>query len=198
MRSRPQPAASIHEKAADNLHFIRSTMERAGSFTAVPGWGGVVMGVVGLAAAAIAWQQPSEQAWLAVWLVAALLASAAGAVAIYMKSRAAGVAFLSHPARQFLMSFIPPILVGALFTWILYAAGTFGMIPGAWLLMYGVAVIAGGAFSVRVVPFMGLLFLVIGTVAMFSPASLRDLFLAAGFGVLHIVFGVIIARRYGG
>ena len=115
-----------------------------------------------------------------------------------MKSRSAGVAFLSHPARQFLMSFIPPVLVGALFTWVLYAAGAYDMIPGAWLLMYGVAVIAGGAFSVRVVPFMGLLFLVIGTVAMFSPSSFRDLFLAAWFGVLHIVFGVIIARRYGG
>lgn len=198
MNTRPQPASSIHQRAADNLHFIRSTMEKAGSFTAVPGWGGVVMGVVGLAAAAIAWQQTGMAGWLAVWLTAAVLACAAGTVAIFIKSRAAGVAFLSHPARQFLMSFIPPILVGALLTWVLYSSGTYDMIPGTWLLMYGVAVIAGGAFSVRVVPFMGLLFVVLGTVAIFSPASLRDVFLAGGFGILHIVFGVIIARRHGG
>lgn len=189
---------SLHALAADNLHYIRSTMERAGSFTAVPGWGGVVMGLVGLAAAAIAWQQADFRSWLITWLTAAGIAVAVGTAAIIIKSRAAGIPFLSRPARQFLLSFAPPMLAGALLTQVLYGSGSTAAIPGLWLLLYGAAVIAGGAFSVRVVPFMGLLFVLLGAVALFSPSELRDLFLGAGFGVLHVVFGVLIARRYGG
>jgi hypothetical protein len=189
---------SLHGTAADNLHYIRATMERAASFTAVPGWGGVVMGLIGLAAATIAWQQPGVQGWLVTWLAAAVLASAAGSIGILVKSRAAGVPFFSKPARQFLLSFTPPLFVGALLTPVLFSSGAVAAIPGTWLLLYGTGVIAGGAFSIRIVPFMGLLFVFLGAVALFSAPALGDLFLGLGFGVLHIIFGVIIARRHGG
>ncbi len=194
----PEEAPSLHAVAADNLHYIRATMERAGSFTAVPGWGGVVMGLIGLSSAAIAWQQAEFRAWLITWLAAAAIAVTAGTVAIAIKSRAAGIPFFSRPARQFLLSFAPPLLAGALLTQVLYATGSVSAIPGMWLLLYGAAVIAGGAFSVRVVPLMGLLFILLGAVALFSPTEWKDFFLGAGFGILHIVFGAVIARRYGG
>ncbi len=156
------------------------------------------MGLIGLSAAAIAWQQAEFRAWLITWLAAAAMAVTVGTVAIAIKSRAAGISFFSRPARQFLLSFAPPLLAGALLTQVLYATGSVTAIPGLWLLLYGAAVIAGGAFSVRVVPLMGLLFILLGAVALFSPPEWKDLFLGAGFGILHIVFGAVIARRYGG
>jgi len=67
-----------------------------------------------------------------------------------------------------------------------------------WLLCYGCAVVTGGALSVPVVPVMGLCFILTGLAALGTPAAWRDAMLAAGFGGLHIVFGLIIARRYGG
>jgi hypothetical protein len=189
---------AIHDRAAENLVFIRDAMERAGSFTAVPGWGGVVMGLTGLAAAIIAPAQPTATGWLVTWLAAAVIASFAGIIAVLIKSRQTDVPFFSRPARQFALSFSPAILVGALLTAALYGAGHVALLPGVWLLLYGAAVVAGGAFSVRVVPLSGLLFLFFGAVALFSPPLVANVCLGAGFGGLHIVFGIIIARRYGG
>ena len=188
----------IHDRAAENLVFIREAMERAGSFTAVPGWGGVVMGLTGLAAAIIAPAQPTATGWLATWLAAAVIATSAGIIAVIIKSRQTDVPFFSRPARQFALAFAPAILVGALLTVALYGTGHVALLPGVWLLLYGTGVVAGGAFSVRVVPLTGLLFLFFGTIALFSSPLIANICLGFGFGGLHIIFGIIIARRYGG
>ena len=198
MKRRTDEVSSLHEHAAENLVFIRDAMERAGSFTAVPGRGGVVMGLTGLAAAIIAPGQETPQAWLGTWLAAAVVAFAVGLVAVLLKSREAGVPFLSRPARQFALSFSPAIFAGALLTAALARAELHTLLPGVWLLLYGAAFVAGGTFSVRIVPLMGLLFLFLGAIALFGSPLLGDVCLGVGFGALHIVFGTIIARGYGG
>ncbi len=182
----------------DNLSFIRDTMERATSFTAVPGWGGVAMGLTALVAAAVAAGQGSRAGWLEVWLAEAVVAAMIGGFAMARKARRAEGTMLSRPARRFMLSYTPPIAVGALLTLVLYRGGLERALPGVWLLLYGTGVVTGGAFSVRVVPVMGLCFMALGTIAVIAPAAWGDWMLALGFGALHIVFGVIIARRHGG
>ena len=194
---RPEPAA-IDVHAADNLRYIRETMERAASFTAVPGWGGVAIGLTAIAAAIVAARQGNPRAWLATWLGEALLAVAIATAATLRKARAARVPLLSGPGRKFALSFLPPLLVGALLTAGLFRAGYLAVLPGMWLLLYGTAVVTGGAFSVRVVPVMGLCFMGAGAAALFAPAAWGNWFMAVGFGGLQIVFGLVIARRYGG
>lgn len=188
----------INARAIDNLRFIRETMERAGAFTAVPGWGGTLMGITALFAALVAARQSSVEAMLGTWLGEALLAFGIGAWTMAHKARAAKMPLLFGPARKFALTLSPPILVGALLTVVLYRAGHPGLIPGMWLLLYGTGVVTGGAFSVKIVPVMGLCFMLQGSIALFCPASWGNAFLAAGFGGLHLVFGIIIARRYGG
>ena len=190
----PQPLA---DRALDNLRYIRATMERAGSFTAVPGWGQVAIGFTALAAAVVAARQQSPLNWLVVWLAEAILALAIGGWTMVRKARAANDSLLSGPGRRFGLSFLPPLVVGGLLTVALYFGGSPRLLPGVWLLLYGTGVISGGAFSVSVVPVMGLGFLALGTVALFE-AGLGNWLLAAGFGGLHIVFGYWIARRHGG
>jgi hypothetical protein len=193
---RDDPA--LHHRAMDNLHFIRQTMERATAFTAVPGWGGVGMGVLALVAAGVAETRLSTDAWLATWLTTAVLALTLGGWAMSRKARLAGTTVFSYSGRRFVLSYVPPLVVGALLTGALVRAGQLDALPGTWLLLYGTGVVTGGAFSVRVVPLMGLCFMALGAVALFGPAAWGNLLMAAGFGLLQIVFGVIIARRYGG
>lgn len=191
----PRP---LHDRALDNLQFIRATMERAGSFTAVPGWGMVVVGCTALAATWLALRTASDADWLAVWLGEAVLGVVVGGAAMVQKARAASDPLLSGPGRRFGLSFLPPIVVGALLTIALHRVALFPLMPGTWLLLYGTAVATAGAFSVRVVPLMGVCFMVLGTAALFAPARMWPWFMAAGFGGLNIAFGILIARRHGG
>lgn len=192
----------MHDHAMDNLRYIRETMERAGSFTAVPGWGGVAMGVTALAASIVAALQTSTGAWLATWMIEGALALAIGILAMWRKALKAGMPMWSAPARKFVFSFVPPMIVGAALTLVLWRAGAAAAIPGVWLMLYGTGVVTGGAFSVPVVPVMGACFLFVGALAVFSPPAWsvpwNDVWLAVGFGGLHIIFGAVIARRYGG
>jgi hypothetical protein len=189
---------ALHERAMDNLQFIRETMERASAFTAVPGWGGVVMGMTAVVATWVASRQATVEAWLATWLGEAVLALMIGLWAMLKKARGLKLPVLSGPGRKFALSLAPPMLAGALLTFVLYRAGLVSAIPGMWLLMYGVGVVTAGTFSVKIVPLMGFCFIVIGAAALFSPPSWGNGFMAAGFGGLQITFGIIIARRYGG
>ena len=189
---------ALHARAMDNLAFIRDTMESAGSFTAVSGWGMVAVGIIAGVAGLIASAQASVLQSLYVWIAAAVLAPAVLLWAIVRKARRAHMPLLSGPGRKFVLSFSPPMLVGALLTIVLYRAGLVGAIPGMWLLLYGTAVVTGGAFSVKIVPVMGMCFMLAGTIAVFAPAAWNDWIMAAAFGGLHIGFGIPIARRHGG
>jgi hypothetical protein len=191
----PRP---LHDRALDNLRYIRQTMERAASFTAVPGWGLAVVGATALGAALLAARQPTPELWLATWLGEAVVALALGGTAMVRKAFAVHDPLLSGPGRRFGLSFLPPMVVGGLLTVALWRAGLWHALPGTWLLLYGAGFVTGGAFSVRIVPVMGLSFMLLGSVAVLGPAAWGNWWMAAGFGGLHLAFGTIIARRHGG
>jgi len=192
-----RPPSDLRDRASDNLSFIRNTMERATAFTGVPGWGGVAMGVTALGAAVLAASAATPRAWLGIWLADAALAFLIGAWSLGRKSRRLQGVPLSRPARQFLLSFTPSLLAGALLTAALWTAGQAQLLPGTWLLLYGTAVVAGGTFSVRAVPMMGVILMLMGAVVLLWPAW-GDVGMAAGFGGVQIAFGLYIARRHGG
>jgi hypothetical protein len=194
---RPEPV-QLHEHAMDNLRYIRRTLERAGEFTAVPGIGGMLMGSTALVAAWIAGPGAVTPRWLTVWLVEGVLALLIGIAAAAHKSKRVRIPLLSGPGRKFVAGFAPAMITGAVLTLVLFRQGNPGVLPGVWLLLYGTGVLSGGGASVRVVPAMGALFMVAGALALFLSPAWGDLLLAAGFGGLHIVFGTIIAVKYGG
>ena len=182
----------------DNLRYIRETMEGASAFTAVPGWGGVAMGITAMITAVLASRQSTQDQWLATWIGEALISFCIAACAVGRKTSRAAIPLFSKPGRKFALSFSPPMIAGLLLTIALYRAGLAGMLPGAWLLLYGAAVTSGGAFSVSSVPAMGACFMVLGAAAAMTPAAWANAWLAAGFGLLHVGFGIWIARRHGG
>ena len=217
-----RPALRRHElavppdaAAASSLRFIRETMARTGTFTAVPGWGGVAMGATALVAAGLASRQPTVSDWLTVWTAEALVGLVIGAWTTAAKARRGGAPLLSGQGRKFLLGLLPALLVGVALTLAVYgyevgASGEYfarqtalatasrQLLPGLWLLLYGAGVASAGMFSIRPVPLMGSLFMLLGALALLAPAAWGDAFMAAGFGVLHVAFGLLIALRHGG
>jgi hypothetical protein len=194
---KPEPPA-LESRAMDNLRFIRETMERAGTFTAVSGWGEVVIGITAIAAAIVAAHQATPSAWLAVWLGEAGLGVGISVAFMTAKAHASDMALFSGPMRKLILSFSPPLFAGALLTFVLFRHNAVDLLPGVWLLIYGVGVMTAGSYSVPIVPVMGAAFILVGTAALFAPASWGLAFLITGFGGLHILFGTLIARRHGG
>jgi len=197
-KTTPAEPVSLGDRAVDNLKFIRETMERSTHFTAVPGYGGILMGMTAIAAAYIGHQQLYLSNWLGVWLTEAALASAIGLLAMWQKSKIAGQSLFSVPAKKFAFGFAAPLVCGVVITLGLWRYEHYEIMAPVWMLLYGAAVVTGGAFSVRVVPVMGWLFIAAGAVQFMLPATYGNILMGTSFGLFHIIFGAIIARRYGG
>jgi hypothetical protein len=192
----PEP---IHAHAIDNIRFIRDTMSRATAFTAVPGWGGVLMGTTAIVAAVMSGPPDDSLRWVLIWLAEAGVAAAIALIAMTLKARRIGAPLSSAaPAHRFALAYVPPLVAGMVLTPVFVTYGLMARLPACWLLLYGTAAATGGAFSVRVVPLMGLCFMALGVVAFAAPASWGHWLMAAGFGGLHIGFGLVIARKHGG
>ena len=189
---------NIGGRAEENLRFIRDTMERSASFTAVPGYGGILMGATAVAAAVISNMQIQVENAMAVWLGEAFLAFAIGLLAMWQKSKIGGQSLTSAPARKFALSFLPPLVAGTAIVLGLWRYEQYYVLAPVCMLTYGAAIACGGAFSVRVVPILGWCFIVLGAIAFLLPSTYQNLMMALSFGFLHIVFGAIIARKYGG
>ena len=193
-----QSPVALSDRATESLDFIRSTMARSAPFTAVPGRGGVAMGAVGLLAAGIASAQSAAGAWLLTWIVAAAAAAAIGLFSMWRKAQAAGMPLWSAAGRRFAQAFVPTLAAGAALTAAAAFEGRESHLPGTWLLLYGAAVIAAASASVRVLTAFGAALMTLGVAALALPPSFGTWCLAFGFGVLHIVFGLIVARNHGG
>ncbi|HUF03747.1 MAG TPA: hypothetical protein VMM38_06170 [Aridibacter sp.] len=197
-RREKEPTPSLHGRAADNLEYIRDAMQRSREFTAVPGYAGALMGVTAIGAGFIAETQTEPLFWLATWMIEALLAFLIGVLAMWQKSKMSDTALNSLPARKFALGFAPPIISGVILTALILYKGSPSLLPPVWITLYGVSVVTGGSYSVRPVPLMGWLFILTGAAATVARPELGNYFMIASFGFLHIVFGLVIGRKYGG
>ena len=201
------PPVHLHARAMDNLAYIRETMAKSAEFTAVSGWGIAAMGAMALAGSWAASLRRGPDWWLWTWVFVAVVACSTGVLAMVYKARRTTAPILSGPGRRFLLSFAPPIVAACVIGEVFYELQLQQLLPGMWLMLYGVGVVTGGTFSVRVIPLAGACFMVLGAVTFFVPnpsasvvgtLQVVDLLMAAGFGGLHLILGLVIARRYGG
>jgi len=188
----------IDERALESLEFIRTTMARSATFTAVPGRGGIAMGVLGIAASIVAARQTDDRLWLATWLAAAFVALPVGIVAIWWKAERHAIAVWSANGRRFLQGYAPPLVAGAALTAALVARGRVDLLPATWLLLYGAGLLAGSTSSIPLLAWIGGAFMTLGAAAAMTGAAWRDVWLGVGFGGLQVIFGLVIARKHGG
>jgi hypothetical protein len=192
------PWTAMHERAAESIEFIRETMVRSASFTAVPGQGGIVMGGIGVLTAVMASRAETPERWLATWLVAAVVAAPIGLAATIVKAKRHHVALWSASGRRFMQGFLPALVAGAALTLALVRADRIELLPPTWLLLYGAGILAGATASIAVLTWVGALFMALGVGAVATIGQWPDVWLGAGFGGLQIIFGIIITRKHGG
>jgi hypothetical protein len=190
------PTHEEHENAKQTLEYIRRTMESASNFTAVAGSGMVGVGLVGLVASGVA-TRLGNAVDLRVWVPAAAVAIAIAGGATARKASRLGVPLWSGTFRKLVWIMAPVLVAGALLTVALGRQGAPALIPGMWLALYGAGVTAGGTLSLRAIRAMGAAMLALGAAALLEPQWGAPL-LAVGFGVLHIVFGILLITRHGG
>ena len=188
----------IGDRAAANLRYIRDTIDAVQPFTLVPGRGCVWMGLLALLAATLELLPEFADQWLSLWLAAAVIAGAIGLYEMAEKARREGISLRRSSATRFFMTLAPAFSVGAILTAALLDTVPRDVIAGIWLLRYGAGLAACGVFSIPVVLIAGGAFIGLGAVTLTAPASWSPRLLAAGFGLIHIVLGVLVMRRYGG
>lgn len=192
-----QPPVALHDRAIDDLRFIRETMVRSAAFTAISGTGVAAMGGVAIVAFLFA-RGTTPGGWVGTWMIAAVVGFVVAVAATIRKANRIGETLTTGPGRRLVLGSAPALVVGFLLTWPILETGRIELLPSMWILVYGIAVTAGGAFSVRVVPLMGLSFLAVGAGALLLPTGYENATMLAAFGGLHLIFGTWIARRHGG
>ena len=191
------PTQEDKEHAKQTLDFIRQTMESSTNFTAVSGWGLVAVGALGLAASWFA-VRLGEPAALTVWLPTAVISVLVSMAFNARKAKGLDVPLWSGSLRKVAWVMAPALVAGAMLTLALREQlANHSILPGVWLSLYGAGVTAGGTFSVKAIRWMGMLDLALGAAVLMRP-EYSTLFLATGFGVLHIACGLYVVRRHGG
>jgi hypothetical protein len=184
-------AMDAHAQAT--LRYIRSSMDAA-ALVATPGSAGIVIGLVGVLAALLA-AGPWRAHWLTVWIASAPLAGLLGATVMVRQQRLQGRTLFGASARRFALCLAPPLVAGAVLTVADLSDGSFRVVAGTWLLLYGCAAMAASVMTSRLVGWLGGLFLLFGIAALLLPMSAHNLILGVGFGGLHLVFGAYLVGR---
>lgn len=189
---------SIGSGAAENLRYIRNTIEAAQTFTTVPGKGCIAMGIAAIAASVLEGIPALSAHWLPIWLTAAVLSCAIALYFMEQKARMQGLSLRRTVATRFFLTLTPAFVAGGILTVALTDIVGRDIIAGIWLLLYGVGIAACGLFSIPVVLIAGFAFMGLGTVALAAPAGWAPWLLGAGFGGIHLLLGGLIVKDHGG
>jgi hypothetical protein len=203
----PRPTSAIHiqseapvpieSRALGTLAYIRTSIESSSSMD-VPGMAGIVMGIIGVLAAIVVSLPQLAPHWLGIWLFAAPVALLFGGALMARQIARRGQTRYLGPARKFLLCLCPALLAGAVLTWVLWSTRMTSVIPGMWLLLYGCAVLSASTVTIagiaRLICVMGALFVALGSMTFVLPTTVHTAMLGLGFGVLHIIFGILIGR----
>lgn len=161
---------------------------------AVPGSAGIVLGTIALMAAALCLAPGLHKYWLGIWLSAALLGAVLGSILIVRESSLRELRLVGTPLLKFALCLSPSLGAGLVMTAVHWFGGNQHAIPGTWLLLYGCALLTASSATTRVIAALGALFVLFGLTALLLPDDLQLLMLGAGFGGLHVAFGILIAR----
>lgn len=191
-------------EAAARIEEIRHLMARAGEYRHLSGWASIVNGILVFAGCGISnrivlvsfypFNDPVKLA--AVWGPVAALGLAVDILFTVALARRRGEPAWSPSARQLVAGLLPGLYAGAVVTVFLIGDGMLDVLPGAWMVCYGTALMGASLFTPWEVRYAGLAFLLFGGVALMFLRAYAMWSMGLGFGVIHLVFGTYVLWRY--
>lgn len=195
---------------------IKRIMERSARFLSLSGWSGIWAGSVALIGAGLAYFRLKSyyaiyisrgkfdgrdfvelRNYLFVLAIATLVFAMVGGVFFtYLKNRKQGLAIWNHASRKMLINLAIPLMAGAVCIFAFLKNNDWVYIGPATLIFYGLALINGSKYTVSDIKYLGLLEIVLGCIGLFFLQGYELYLWAFGFGVLHIVYGIIMWRKY--
>jgi len=206
------------ENHLETLSEIRSLMERSSRFISLSGLSGVFAGTCALfGAAATYWYfglvpfvhkdyyeeynfvpklgLESLEFLLITASLVLLFAFAGGVYFTTKKAKKKGQKIWDKLSQKLLINLLIPLVTGAIFCFALLIEGKYGMIAPAMLIFYGLGLVNGGKYTLNDIHYLGLCQIALGLIALFVPGYGLE-FWAIGFGVLHIIYGIIMYNKY--
>lgn len=198
------------------LQDIRAIMERSARFLSLSGWSGIWAGIMALIGAGyaymeisafnMAYHQPGdnsvaliarlEQKLFLAALIVFALAFTGGFYFTYKKNKKAGVRIWNSASRKMVINLAIPIIAGAVIIIAFMLKNDWVYVAPACLLFYGLALINGSKYTVSDIKYLGLTEVILGSIGLFISPGYGLYLWAFGFGVLHIVYGAIMWRKY--
>jgi hypothetical protein len=178
------------KEAEQTLSVIRTLMERSTRYTNLSGHAGIAAGMLTLLGSALRhwYQTPFLPTWLGV-LFAACVANILFAAGM---ARVNGEPLWTSPAQTELLSLTPAFVAGLVLTAVLARMGLGLLLPGIWMLLWGVGALAMSFFTPRILSLLGVAFMVAGVLALFAPPANDALSMALSFGAIHLIYGTLL------
>lgn len=192
---------------------IRSLMERSSKFISISGLSGVLIGIFAIVGAAAGYATlygfESQFAYRDYYvtdstvvgkliLIAIVVLSASLFVGWWMarkKVKRVGQSIWNQASRALLWAVAVPLVTGGLLSLILIMRGDYGLIASTLLIFYGLALCAGSTFTFKEVRWLGIMEIGLGLITLAWPGY-GLWFWVVGFGLLHIIYGLIVHNRY--
>lgn len=203
----------IMNNPKDDLQHIRQMMEQSSRFISLSGLSGVVAGVIALAGAGLAYYFMLQNGIdytdnvrnLAPYdLLKQLVLMAIGVLVLALgfgiwftvrKSKKQGLSIWTSATKHLLLNLFVPLAAGGIFCAALLYHGSVGYVAPATLVFYGLALVNASKYTYSDIQYLGYCEIFLGLVAMFL-IGYGLIFWALGFGVLHIVYGLVMYQKY--
>ncbi|MCC2670432.1 MAG: hypothetical protein K0Q72_2903 [Armatimonadetes bacterium] len=178
------------QEAEQTLEVIRTLMERGTRYTNLSGHAGIAAGICALAGCAL--REWAHTPFLPTWMGVLLAACTACAFFTARMAASNGEPLWTRQARTAVAALLPSLVAALVLTAVLASNGQEAILPGVWMLLWGVGALAISFFTPRVMSALGLTFMGAGTVALLTPPARDVITMGVTFGVLHLIYGIAL------
>ncbi len=203
------------DKYIDDLKDIKDLMNRSSKFISLSGWSGISIGIVALIAAFIAhlkiknWYTLNsfdgiingkaidalKEDLLIIAAITLILSLGFGIIFTINKSKRINQKLWSKQSKTLLINLLIPLIIGGILCLLFIQKGNYGVVAPLTLLFYGLALINASSYTIGEIKSLGILNCILGLIGVYQ-IGIGIILWGIGFGVLHIIYGILMKIKH--